>query len=189
MYKIYDPDALFFSLPPNLQTKEARAFSRAFAKEMKKLYEIVKKLQLWTDLDNADPKYYDHMAAALQAPYYRSDLSDAQKLTLIKKAIETHAYAGSAKAVEEFIATIFDDVSLIPWYEYEGEPYHFKVRAAGARSEDIDKEFNDMLRKVKAARSVMDTIESIRVIDQDICYGARYFATKIAPEIVPYEED
>ena len=188
MYKIDDPDGLFYSLPPNLQTKEARAFSRAFSKQMKKLLRLAKKLQLWTDLDNADPKYYDHMAASVQAPYYKPEFTDDQKLALIKNAILAHTYAGTVKSVEEFIGSVYDSVQVIPWYEYDGTPYHFKVRAAGERSGDIDKQFNDMLRKVKAARDIMDSIETVRTLDEQDYIGARYLGTRYAQEIVPYEE-
>ena len=189
MFKIDDPDALFFILPPNLQDNYSRAFSRALASQIKRLLKLAKKLQLWTDLDNADPKYYDHMAAALQVPYYKSDLTNEQKLGLIKNAISAHAYAGTTKAVEEFIGSMFDSVQIVPWYEYEGSPYHFKIRSSGERSGDIDKQFNDMLRRVKAARSILDSIESVRTIDQHSIYGARYMGVRIAPEIEPYEED
>lgn len=188
MYKIDDKDALFFMLPPNLQDDYSRAFSRAFSKQMKKLLVLANKLQLWTDLDNADPKYYDHMAAALQAPYYNSEMENDKKLALIKNAIQAHTYAGTVKGVEEFLGSVFDSVQIIPWYEYEGDPYHFKVRAAGERTADIDKLFNDMLRKVKAARSILDTIETVRTLDQNTIYGARYFGIRYAPEIEPYEE-
>lgn len=188
MYRIYDRDGLFFLLPPNLQDSKARAFSRAFSKQMKKIYELSEKLRLWTDLDNADPKYYDHMAATLQVPYYRSNLTNSQKLALIKNAIRAHAYAGTVKAVEDYLGTMFDSVQIIPWYEYEGEPYHFKIRAAGERSGDIDKQFNDMLRRVKAARSILDTIETVRTLEQDTIYGARYSGIRYAPEIMPHEE-
>lgn len=188
MYKIDDPDALYFILPSNLQDDHARAFSRALGEQIRKLLKIARKLQMWTDLDNADPKYYDHMAAALQAPYYSTELTNEQKLNLIKNAIPAHAYAGTVKAVEEFIGSMFDSVQIVPWYEYDGRPYHFKIRSSGERTEDIDKKFNDMLRKVKAARSVLDSIESVRTIDQNSVYGARYFGVRKAPEIKPYEE-
>jgi len=188
MYKIDDPDALFFILPSNLQDAYSRSFSRVLSAQLKRLLKIARRLQLWTDLDNADPKYYDHMAAALQTPYYSSELTNEQKLNLIKNAISSHAYAGTVGAVEEFIGSMFDSVQVVPWYEYNGTPYHFKIRSSGDRSGDIDKKFNDMLRRVKAARSILDSIESVRTMDQYSTYGARYLGTRIAPEIIPYEE-
>lgn len=189
MFKLDDIGSLYYSLPPNMQDAYNHAFTVAVDKQIKKLLGISQKLMLWVDLDNADPKYYDYMAKSLGIPYYKSEYEDLMKLDLIKKAILTRAQAGTFGGVTDYLSTIFDSFMLIPWYEYNGKPYHFKIRAAGERTPDIDKQFNDTLKKIKAARSVFDTIETVRTIDEETYMGARYTGVIIAPEITPYEED
>lgn len=159
MYQIDDIGSTFMSLPPNLQTVENDCFGYAFDKQIKKIHELAKKLTVWSDLDNADPKYYDYLAITIRAPYYRSDYSDRQKLALIKSAILTRRYAGTIKAIEELLSHTFTDASFVPWYEYDGEPYHFKITTGEEPTEEMKALFAAMLKRVKAARSIIDGVE------------------------------
>lgn len=172
MYKIDNIGGLFMSMPPNLQTKENEAMCYAIDRQIAKLSRLARKLNVWSNLDNADPAHYDQMATTANTPYYRSDMTDEQKLNLIKNTPQTKKYLGTVKGVTDYLSTVFDDFELIPWYEYGGSPYHFKVRAAGDRTPEIDETFSEILRKVKAARSYFDTVESVRNLDEATAYNA-----------------
>lgn len=159
MYQFDDVGSMYLSLPPNLQNVENECFSYAFDRQIKKLHKLAKKLTVWSDLDNADSRYYDHMALSIRVPYYRSEYNEKQKLKLIKSTLGGRVYAGTVKAVEELLMNSILHAKFIPWYEYDGKPYHFKI----ATSDDPDAEsrvrFADMLQRVKAARSIIDGVE------------------------------
>lgn len=176
MYNIYDIGSTYMSLPPNLQTLENQCFGYALDRQMEKFVKMAEKLTMWSDLDNVDPKYYDHMASCIHAPYYKSEYSDDKKLSLIKTAIMSYCFAGTGRAVDQLIGIIFEDAKFIPWNEYEGAPYHFRVQASDVLTEDATKRFGDVLKKVKAARSVMDALEIERE-QQDILYSGGYIKT------------
>ena len=159
MYEIDDKDAYYMSLPPNLQDVDARCFSYALAKQMKKFIKLAERLNLWGDLEHANPKHYDYIAACMRVPYYRSDFSDTIKLQLIKHAYEMYRYAGTRKGIEDLIGIVFEKAIYKSWDEYEGKQYHFKILAYDVLTEDLTTVFANVLQKVKAARSVMDTIE------------------------------
>ncbi|MGN0338667.1 MAG: phage tail protein [Lachnospiraceae bacterium] len=159
MYQIDDIGSTFISLPPNMQTTDNECLGYAFDKQIKKLLKLAKKLTVWSDLDHADPKYYDYMAMTIRAPYYRSDYPDKQKLALIKSAILTRRYAGTTKAIEELLSHTFTDATFVPWYEYNGEPYHFKITMESEPTEEMKALFAAMLKRVKAARSIIDGVE------------------------------
>ncbi len=166
MYQFDDVGSTYLSLPPNLQNTENACFSYAFDRQIKKLHMLAKKLTVWSDLDNADPKYYDYMAISIRAPYYKSEYSEKQKLKLIKATIESRMYAGTAKAVEDLLIHSVLYAKFVPWYEYNGEPgkpYHFKIETTDAPEGESRALFADMLQRVKAARSIIDGVE----IDHD----------------------
>lgn len=162
MYKIDDIGGTHASLPPNLQTIENQCYCYALDRQMQKFKRLADSLTVWSDLDNVDPKYYDYLAMCIRAPYYRSEYTNEQKLDLIKTAIMSYRYAGTKKAVNQLIGIIFDEAHFIPWNEYGGSPYHFRVQASDVLTEDATAVFTRVLKKVKAARSIMDALEVTR---------------------------
>ena len=180
MYKIGDPDGLFFSLPPNMQTDDEAAFCYAVENQMKKLVNLAMRLDVWSDLENVKPQHYDYIAACLRSLYYRSDMPDDQKLAIIKNTMLTYRYAGSVKGIEELLANLFKSADFIPWYEYGGRPYHFKLNVSGNPDAETKRALEQILRKVKAARSVIDAVEIKERTIQTGCYvGIGMLSTKL----------
>lgn len=165
MYKFDDLGSTYMSLPPNLQSTANECFSYALDRQMKRLHKLAKQLTVWSDLDNVDAKYYDYIALCIKAPYYKSEYTDDVKLMLIKSAIEMHRYAGTQRAIDKLLESVFEKAYFQPWYEYGGEPYHFRPKVFDVLTEDGINEFVDILQKVKAARSIMDAIS----IGRDAC--------------------
>ena len=162
MYKIDDEKTYYMMLPPNLQDIDAECFSFALSVQLKKFVKLAGKLNVWGNLDNLDPKYYDLAAAGMNAQYYRTELPDKVKLDLLKHAYEMHRYAGTQTAIDTLLNIIFNSAEFTPWHEYGGKPYHFKVKTYDLITEDATTLLNNMLKKVKAARSIMDAIETGR---------------------------
>lgn len=163
MYKIDDVGSLYQSLPPNLQTIENDCLGYAIDRQFAKLYKIAKELTIWSDLDGVNPRYYDQIAKTARASYYKSEYDDKKKLGIIKSAVMTRRHSGSVKAVEELVSKAFYYADFIPWYEYNGEPYHFKIIIKDEPDSESKQLFEEMLKKTKAARSIIDGVE----IDSD----------------------
>ena len=177
MYKVDDIGSMYKSLPPNMQNLENRCFAFAMDRQIQNLVRLAKTLTIWSDLDHVDPKYYDYMAICIRAPYYKSEYEDRKKLELIKTAIASHRYAGSERAINQLIHTIFEDAAFIPWYEYNGNPYQFRVKVYDILTEDTMTVFTEVLQKVKAARSTLEEIEIARKAYGDEKIGICTIAT------------
>lgn len=159
MYQFDDVGSMYLSLPPNLQTTENACIAYAFDRQIQKLHRLAKKLTVWSDLDSVDPQYYDYIAMAIRAPYYKSEYSSKQKLNLIKSTLAAQRYAGTVKAVEELLDHSILCAKFIPWYEYGGKPYHFKIATSDDPGVESRVLFANMLQRVKAARSIIDGVE------------------------------
>lgn len=159
LFNLGDIGGSFASLPPNLQTVENKAFYYAFDKQMAKILKLSKKPTVWTNIRMEIAKYFDYMALCIPAPYYLSEYTDEQKLNLLKSAMATNTYSGTMQAVEEILQSVYDIGSFVPWYEYGGEPYHFKIQVDVSLDHANLHTFTSMLKKVKAARSLIDAIE------------------------------
>lgn len=160
MKKLGEKDATFLSFPPNFQTVENRAFGYAVDRQMSKLMKFVKKISVWSNLDNVDAKYYDFLAASLRAPYYSSAYDDEIRLEILKKTLQTYMFAGTVMAEEELLKNIFSDAQFVPWYKYGGIPFHFKIVTPTEPSEEMIQKFLVILRRVKAQRSIIDGIDT-----------------------------
>jgi P2-related tail formation protein len=66
---------------------------------------------------------------------------------------------GTSFAVEEVIKTYFGDGRVEEWFEYDGEPYHFKVYATDPTiATTRQAEFLQILEVVKRKSMVLDEI-------------------------------
>lgn len=174
MYLFDDVGSTFLSLPPNLQTTENDCFGYALDRQLGKLHKLAGQITVWSDLDNVNPKYYDFMAMTIRAPYYKSEYSDKQKLGLLKSALMTRRYAGTIKAIDELLSHTLTNASFVPWYEYGGKPYCFKITADADEIDNASmREFVRMISLVKSARSQMEGIGIKSVIDNSLLNNIR----------------
>lgn len=176
--KLGYPGATFLSLPPNLQDADTQALGYAIDRQMEKLMKFFRKLQFWTNLDELDPKYYDYAAASIRALYYSSEYDDATKLSVLKEALQVNKYAGTVRGIEKLIRSLFGDAEFVPWYKYDGKPYHFKIIVPSDPSEESLEKFKKILSRVKAARSVIDYIETktyVINVETYLAYGVHNF--------------
>ena len=172
--------ATYLSLSPNLQDSDTEALSYAVDRQIKNLLEVAKKLNVWGNLNGLDPKYYDLIAMSINVPAYRSEYTPEQKINLIKNGLSAYYSLGTRLAVEGVLSSLFGDFEYVPWWEYNGDPYHFKVRSDDQRTFDTEEQFVRMLRRVKAARDIMDSIETIRNIDAKSYNGGVLNQTEIS---------
>ena len=185
MYQFDDIGSTYLSLPPNLQDIASECFGYALDRQMQRFHKMANQLTVWSNLDQVDPKYYDYIALCIKAPYYKSSYPADMKLQLIKSAIEMHRYAGTQRAVDKLLELIFEKAFFEPWYEYGGEPYHFRPKVYDVLTEDAIEEFVDIVKKVKAARSIMDALAIGREAYGTVYVGA---ATISQYKGVPIEE-
>lgn len=170
--KLGDKGATYLSLPPNLQTDETYALATAIDKQMQKLLKLTAMVQVWSDIDSVDPKYYGLLAACIKAPYYDSSFDDKTKLAVIKGTLGIYRLAGSRAAIIQLISNIFGRGTFEPWYEYEGKPYHFRITTDAELTPETLSKFADILDKVKRARSVLDAVSSDQPVRADMYLAA-----------------
>lgn len=183
MYKLDDEETLYMSLPPNLQNEKTKSLSVAFAHQMKKYLAYADRLNIWGDIDHLAPEHYDAFAACIAVPYYRSDFPDDKKLKLIKQSYIVRRFAGTPTAIDALLDSTFDDARYIPWYEYGGKPYHFKVLLFDMLKEDNIELMSNAMKKAKAARSILDTVDIGRTATSTIFSGIAAHTVSHPPEI------
>ncbi len=157
-----DNGVTYMSLPPNFQTEENNALGYAVDRQLKKLMEAAGSIAVWTDTRSVPKKYYDYMAASIRAPYYASQYNEDTRLGILESAFQVYMFAGTCKGVEELVCKVFSGEAIfIPWYEYNGKAYHFKISVHSSPVRDTHNKFKKILKRVQSKRSVLDVVEYI----------------------------
>ena len=116
-------------------------------------------MSTWDSIDSLSEDELDELAWELNRECYRIDAEISVKRQLIKDSRKMSGKLGTKWAVERVINTYFGEGFITEWFEYDGQPGHFKVYSSNpAVTNENLKEFLSILDKVKRASSHLDGI-------------------------------
>lgn len=135
------------------------ALAKQVNKAIRKLYATSQLLTTWDKLDQLPEEVLDRLAWELDVDWYDSGASKETKVALIRDSEYIHSKKGTVAAVEKVIKAYFGDEKLMEWFEYGGDPHHFKVFTTNPNlvAQNLEK-FLYMLEKVKRKSSKLDAI-------------------------------
>lgn len=89
----------------------------------------------------------------------------AKKRAVIKQSIAWHRHKGTPWAVEQVVSAVFANAEIEEWFDYGGDPYHFKIRTIDSLQ---NAEAYTLLRRAidvtKNTRSWLDSIQIEREV-------------------------
>lgn len=133
--------------------------------------EIATELEVIKDLTNPDKckaEYLPFLAFAYNVDFWDESLSEKEKRNLIKASFLLHQKKGTIWAIEKVFEALNLQASVEEWFEYNGEPYHFKVNIESigiAYTENDLKRLEKYVNYYKNVRSVIDEISVTASID------------------------
>ena len=150
---------------------KVQALAYAMREGMRLLMRYADKMGVHTDIDNVPEAVVDLMAAELNAQYYDTSYPIETKRKLVENAMRWHGIAGTKAAVEELASSIFDTCEVQEWFEYDGEPYKFRIIVgAQERAENVER-FTTLLEKAKNLRSHLESVSILRSISTGGSHG------------------
>ena len=127
-----------------------------------------------------DDKILDELAWQFHVDFYSVDFPIHVKRNLIKNAKKIHKLKGTPAAVENLLSSIFGNATLKEWFEYDGEPFMFKVRI------EVENNINSLLDKFeKSINTVKNTRSHLEKIE---LYSVSRNTTFIASSLICGEE-
>lgn len=135
------------------------AAAQALDIELQSVNQAISSLYLYSDIDNLSEPVLKHLAWQWHVDFWDDDLSITQKRTLVKQAYPWHRKKGTPAAVEMVVQDVLGGGHIEEWWEYGGEPYHFRV-FSNAPPEDTAGHERLLLAidKAKNERSTLDNI-------------------------------
>ena len=111
-------------------------------------------------------------------------VTEEEKRNLIKSSIKMHRYKGTKYAIKEIFKTLNLIGDVEEWFEYNGEPYHFKVSlkiSDTSISENMEERLLASVKEYKNERSLLETLNFLL-----ISKGKYYTYSALAEEQIIY---
>lgn len=119
---------LLATLPVALrQDPSAAALAQAIAQLLAQRLEEIGRLLLYPAIDQLDEGLLDILAQDFKVDWWDPDYSLEEKRRTLKDSWRVHRMLGTKAAVETAISAIYPDTKVQEWWEYDGQPYHFKL--------------------------------------------------------------
>ena len=124
---------------------------------LNQLYNEIKKLDFFNNLDLLSEIKLDEMAKALNVYWYNDNDSKKQKIEVLKNCEKVFWMLGTVAAVEQVVKDVFGNTSSIEeWFQYDGESKYFKVNISESLSKvNMDRAY-ELVEKVKNEQSKID---------------------------------
>ena len=175
MSKDLQSTSLLDILPQNLLAdKKINAAAQALDDELQKITEATRNALLLPRLDELSEEVIDLLAWQWHVDFYEPSMSIETKRQLVRESIAWHRIKGTKAAVEKMAQTVFKDGVVTEWFEYGGEPYHFRIDVLNApnMTEESRERLLAVVNASKNTRSWLDELRFRREAQNDMYYAA-----------------
>lgn len=157
-------DCEFKRLLPMFMREEADnvALAEAIDPIIQKIGELLPLCSDWENTDKLPEDFLDALAKELDIDWYKPSGSLEAKRNLVQNSDLVHMHIGTKAAVEMVVKDYYGGAEVLEWFEYGGEPGHFKVSVDDETSEIIfPDELAALVKKVKKATAILDDVDFV----------------------------
>lgn len=157
-----DKLALLNIMPSSISgDTEVQNIARTLDSKLQPLAKDINMVLLLPNLDILPEAVIDEMAYQYHVDFYTPDLELETKRRLVRQSIDWHRHKGTAAAVEGIVKAITgEDAQVREWYNYDGQPYYFKVDVLLSKnySEALKQRVLEAIKTVKNTRSHLEKL-------------------------------
>lgn len=138
------------------------ALATAAAALLERQNEDINRIHIYACIDQLPEELLDILAWDFKVDWWDGNYTLEEKRKTLKESWHVHRTMGTKAAVLRAICAIYPDTKILEWWEYDGDPYHFKL-LINSTFEDVDQNKHQRVMErvdyYKPLRSVMDEIE------------------------------
>lgn len=154
---------LLRTLPEVLRNdKNMSALASAIADVLAARPAEIQQLMIYSRIDELPEDLLDILAEDFKVDWWDGDYTLEEKRQTLKDSWRVHRMLGTKAAVETAISAIYPETQVSEWFEYGGEPYHFRL-LIDSTYEGVDpakhQRVLDRVEYYKNLRSVLDEVE------------------------------
>ena len=151
---------LLRALPEVLRNDEnMAALAASVAQVLAQRPEEIQRLSIYPRIDELPEDLLDILAYDFKVDWWDADYTLEDKRRTLKDSWRVHRMLGTKAAVELALSGTFGAGIVQEWYEYNGDPYHFRVVGLDPKCvQDGYDPFLNLLRVVKRLSATLDSI-------------------------------
>lgn len=173
-------DIEFIKLLPQFMRddKANQGLAAAIDEIVPQIARSIELLSTWDHIDELSEAELDELAWELNILWYDHGANIDVKRELVKNSDKVYRHLGTKWAVENVINSYFGEGHVEEWFEYGGEPGHFRVSSPNPslNAEGFDA-FINLLNKVKRASAKFDGVFISLAGQMTLAAGMAYHET------------
>lgn len=119
---------VLFTLPPAIKgDTSTEALAEATAEVLADRVAEIDRLRIVPNIDNLEEALLAILARDFKVDWWDPEYSIEEKRQTVKDSWRVHKTLGTKAAVETAIRAIYPRTRVLEWWEYDGEPYHFRL--------------------------------------------------------------
>ena len=132
----------------------------------------VKTLRVWDQVDKLTSEELDELAWEMDIDWWESAWEIEIKRDVIKTAQKIISTKGTKYSVVAALTAIFGSVTVLEWFDYGGDPYHFKVETKNQMTPEKMAKFIKTIDNIKPVKAVLDSVDVVSPSTGSIAIGA-----------------
>ncbi len=149
-------------VPPSIRDDpEVQAAAAALEGELQAVTAAIPSVLLISRIDELPEDVIDLLAWQWHVDFYEPTLPLAKKRALVRQSIPWHRRKGTSGAVQEMVSTVFSAGVVTEWFEYGGQPYHFRVETEAVITDTTL--YDRLVKVIDAAKNVRSWLESVTI--------------------------
>ena len=158
----FTKENLLRSLPPGLANDlRMVALAEAIAGLLVQQKEETGRLSIYPQIGKLDEALLDILAHDFKVDWWDSDYTLTEKRRTLQTSWQVHKTLGTKAAVQKAITAIFPNTTIEEWFEYGGQPYHFRLSIElGGEHLDREKQAR-VLERVSYYKNLRSHLDSV----------------------------
>lgn len=153
-------------LPSSFDTVEIKALNNVVTFSLYLLQKYIDNANFTVNIDNVSEKIIDYLACEYRTPYYDEALDLKTKRNLVKSTMLTYQKIGTTNIIKEYLNTLNEETDVAEWYDYEGQPYNFKIFLNISENREVDEKLlTDIKNKIEKIKNVRSSLEAIEILN------------------------
>lgn len=153
-------------LPSSFDTVEIKALNNVVTFSLYLMQKYINNANFTVNIDNVSEKIIDYLACEYRTPYYDEALDLKTKRNLVKSTMLTYQKIGTTNIIKEYLNTLNEETDVAEWYDYDGQPYNFKIFLNISENRKVDEKLlTDIKNKIEKIKNVRSSLEAIEILN------------------------
>lgn len=153
-------------LPSSFDTVEIKTLNNVVTFSLYLLQKYIDNANFTVNIDNVSEKIIDYLACEYRTPYYDEALDLKTKRNLVKSTMLTYQKIGTTNIIKEYLNTLNEETDVAEWYDYDGQPYNFKIFLNISENREVDEKLlTDIKNKIEKIKNVRSSLEAIEILN------------------------